>query len=182
MKPHILLRTATSEDHASVDTAFSAFDPASPAGYAAFLRAHARALFPVEEVLDTPDFPVPLRRRGPLLADDLAVLGQPLPEALRLPPPVGAAETFGIAYVLEGSRLGGGLIARSIPPGQPMAYLSAVHEPGEWRRFLQALDDAAGEHTDWIASAVAGARRTFALFSEAAAIEGAAFRRDRPAR
>ncbi|WP_420141145.1 hypothetical protein [Sphingomonas sp.] len=94
-----------------------------------------------------------------------------MPAPLPLDAPVGPAEAFGMAYVLDGSRLGGTMIARTVPAGLPKAYLSASHEPGEWRGFLASLDAAADGQESWIEAAITAARRVFALYAEAARCE-----------
>ena len=85
------LRAATAPDHDRVDAAYGAFDLADRIRYAVFLRAHARALPAAEAALAArpglPDF----RRRAPLLADDLAALGEPAPAPLRFALPKGEA-------------------------------------------------------------------------------------------
>ena len=133
-------------------------------------RAHARALPAAEAALAArpglPDF----RRRAPLLADDLAALGEPTPAPLRFALPDGEAAGWGALYVVEGSRLGGIMLARSVPADLPAAYLGARHRSGEWRTLLAALDQAAARAgTDrWIDEAIAGARATFDLYRRAA--------------
>jgi heme oxygenase (biliverdin-IX-beta and delta-forming) len=179
---HIRLRAATAEDHARVDEVFGAFDLSTRAGYAAFLRAHARALAAVEAALDGGSLPVPLRPRLPLLAADLKALGETIPAPLPLDAPAGPAEAFGMAYVLDGSRLGGAMIARTVPAGLPKAYLSASHEPGEWRGFLASLDAAANGQESWIEAAITAGRRVFALYADAAGLERRPLTADRSAR
>jgi heme oxygenase len=164
------LRSATASSHEAVDGAFSGFDLADAAGYARFLLAHARALPAVEAVLaGVADLP-PLRPRTALLAADLQALDLAMPPPLPFAAPEDAASAFGMAYVIEGSRLGGGLLAKRVPPGMPHAYLAAIHQPGEWRGFGQALDRAAGDDAAWTLQAIAAAKAVFALYGEAAAV------------
>lgn len=169
MQAHAQLRLATAADHDAVDAAFGAFDLTRREGYVTFLRAHARALPAVEQALRAGPLPITLRPREPLLAADLAALGGAMPAPLPLRTPADAAEAFGMAYVVEGSRLGGSMIARTLPPAFPNAYLSARHENGEWRRLLGRIEDASGGDPRWIAAATEAARRTFALYAAAAA-------------
>jgi heme oxygenase (biliverdin-IX-beta and delta-forming) len=171
MKPHVKLRAATAADHEAVDTAFSGFDLAERDGYVRFLRAHARALPPVEAAIGGHDLPVPLRSRADLIQADLHALGAAMPDPAAYVAPHDSAEAFGAAYVIEGSRLGGGLIAQGLPSGVPAAYLSAIHLRGEWRSLLQALDDAAGDDAEWLDRAIASARRVFGHYAAAAAEE-----------
>lgn len=163
------LRAATAGMHERVDAAFAGFDLADADGYAAFLVAHARALPGIEAALTRPGGLPPLRPRTPLLVADLAALGRVMPDAYPVAAPAGAAEAFGMAYVVEGSRLGGGVLAGRLRRDLPHAYLSATHLPGEWRAFGTALDAAAAGDPSWIAQATRAAERTFALYRRAAA-------------
>ncbi|BAI98084.1 hypothetical protein Sj15T_24820 [Sphingobium sp. TA15] len=157
------LRQATMESHQRVDDLFSHFSLEDSASYAAFLKAHARALAPLEEMA-RPDAP-----RLPLLARDLADLGETLPAPLAAPPSPSDACRWGVRYTLEGSRLGGAMLARRVGPGLPRAYLSAVHEKGGWAAFQRRLDDAAAEGGEpWIDDAIRGAQAAFGLFAAAA--------------
>lgn len=168
MPAHAHLRAATAGEHERVDKAFAGYDLAGPASYGAFLTAHARALPAVEAALAGADGLPPLRPRATLLAADLADLGLPRPDPLAIAGPRDLAEAFGMAYVLEGSRLGGGMLARGVPPALPRAYLTATHEPGEWRAFGQALDAAAGDDPAWLSRATEAAVGVFALYRRAA--------------
>ena len=88
---------------------------------------------------------------------------------------VAGAGRWGALYVIEGSRLGGQLLARSVPTGLPVAYLSSRHRPGEWRALLAAIEARGSEGGEaWRAAAVAGAQATFALYGEAATATRAA--------
>jgi heme oxygenase len=104
------------------------------------------------------------RPRAPLLAQDLVALGVKMPALLPLAPPTSAAAKAGMLYVIEGSRLGGGLLARQVPAGLPSAYLSATHLPGEWRALLARLDAEVDGATD----AIDSARTVFDLYKRAA--------------
>lgn len=163
MTTHRRLREATRIDHEAVDSAFARFDLSDRASYAAFLRAHAGAIGAVEPAI------APERPRLPLLAADLAALDEALPPPLPFTPPDAEAEgaRWGVRYTLEGSRLGGAMLARTVAPGLPIAYLSARHAQGEWRRFTDALDRAIGRE-DELAAAVAAARVVFGLFAAGA--------------
>jgi len=162
------LREATVANHQHVDDLFSDFSFDSPAEYGAFLKAHARAIAPLEQ-LARPESP-----RLPQLAADLAELGEALPQPLTMERQGGEGFRWGALYALEGSRLGGAMLERRVPPGLPRAYLSSVHGRGGWIAFQEALDEAAesgGE--DWIEGAIKGAEAAFALFAAAAAAERA---------
>jgi heme oxygenase (biliverdin-IX-beta and delta-forming) len=160
------LREATMVNHQRVDDLFSDFSLDSPAEYGAFLRAHARALAPLEQ-LARPDAP-----RLTRLMEDLAALGEVFPEPLAVEPEGSEAFRWGALYALEGSRLGGAMLERRVAPDLPRAYLSSVHGKGGWIAFQEALDEAAdGEGEDWINGAIQGAEAAFALFAAGAAAE-----------
>ena len=168
MTPVQRLRTHTSPAHDRVDAAFGAHDLAAREPYRAFLLAHARALPAAETAFATHDLPA-WRERTSLLAADLADLGEPLPAPLAFVLPDADGAAWGALYVTEGSRLGGIMLARTVPASLPSRYLGARHESGEWRALLSAID-AAGETggEDWIDGAIRGADACFALYARAA--------------
>ena len=160
------LRAATMESHQRVDDLFSHFSLASAPDYRAFLRAHARAIAALEPVAQ-PDSP-----RLALMAQDLAALGEAMPAPLSMPSTGGDGFRWGLLYALEGSRLGGAMLARQVAQDLPRAYLSAVHGKGGWIAFQQQLDDAAAKgDQDWLDDAIAGARTAFTLFEAGARAE-----------
>jgi heme oxygenase len=166
-----LLRSETAASHEAVDSIFGTHDLGDAAAYGRFLQAHARAL-PQAEAMAVSVWPA-LRRRTPLLAADLDALGLPAELAVDSGGE-GTPAHWGALYVVEGSRLGGGLLAKRVGQGLPVAYLSAVHEPGEWRAMRQAIDRAAdGQDKGWLEEMVAGAQATFALYAAAARDERA---------
>jgi heme oxygenase len=123
-----------------------------------------------EERMAMLPFAATLPVRTPLLAADLATLGLAMPDRLSLAKGDADAAAWGALYVVEGSRLGGAMLARQVPAGWPSAYLSAVHPPGGWRAIRAAIDHAAaGKDDRWIKALVTGARETFALYARAAA-------------
>jgi heme oxygenase len=163
----MVLRGATAADHETVDSAFGFFDLAVPSSYTALLLAHASVLGPLEKAVA--GLWSSWRPRLPFLASDLADLGHQVPAGDPLDP-ADDAQRWGMLYVLEGSRLGGGILAGRVGPGLPNRYLSAVHEGGSWRLFGDALEhSAAGQSDTWIQAAVAGAKLAFARFAHAAA-------------
>ena len=163
-----LLRARTRAAHDVVDAAFGAFGLQSASEYRRFLAAHARALSVCEPIAARvwPD----LRPRLPLIAQDLLALGTPFgPVGLPADPPADEAAAWGALYVVEGSRLGGGMLAQRVAADLPRAYLSAVHRPGEWRAIRAAID-VAGEGRDatWHTALVDGAMAVFARYEAAA--------------
>lgn len=138
------LRAATRDAHAVVDEAFGHFDLKDRAAYRQFLTAHARVVPVVEAWLDAhqPDDlqPWSLVRRTPGLLADLAELGSAAPDTVPFDPAHDAATACGVTYVMEGSRLGGGFLARQIGADLPRAYLGAPSQTALWRDFLAGLD------------------------------------------
>lgn len=167
-----MLRAATAAEHERVDRLFSRFDLARPEDYRAFLLAQARAFLPVEAALDQGAEDVigdwPRRRRADLLKADLAALAAPLPHRLETAPELhGAPRIMGAVYVLEGSRLGGAFLKRSVPPEFPHAFLGAKAGPGSWRKLLEMLDKIL-YGPERIDAAISSAKEVFMLFEAAA--------------
>ncbi len=165
------LRAATAGHHRRVDAAFSTAALGEAASYAAFLRAQAAAHLPVEDALAAggiaaivPDWAA--RRRSGLLRDDLAALGCAVPVAAGTIRLDGAAALLGALYVLEGSRLGGTLLRRSVAPGLPARFLGGG-DSAAWRSLLALLDERLT--TDAArGDAIAAAGAVFDLFETAA--------------
>ena len=172
------LRSATVSCHDRVDAAFSVFDLAGAYGYAAFLAAQAAALIPVEQAIEEagieavlPDWKQRTRRLA--LCRDLARLGQsPAPSVIFVAPD-GPAAMLGMAYVLEGSRLGGAVLLRRVLGGpHPMPstateYLRHGAGSGLWQSFLTTIEAAGFVGTD-LAKMTAGAVSVFGAFENAA--------------
>ena len=173
--PRFALREATAACHDRVDVAFGRFDLSDAADYGRFLRAHARAFLPAEAALDAaaaetllPDWPD--RRRSGWLKADLAALGLDAPAPLDAPVPATAPAIWGMLYVLEGSRLGGAMLARSVAAGLPKSYLDSGQPGADWRNFLAALEVALAD-TVALEAARQAAEHLFALFERAARTE-----------
>ncbi len=162
------LRAATASDHDAVDAGFGRYDLTNADDYRAFLIAHARALPAVEAWLAAIPGLAAVRSRGGALAEDLAALGEDMPTPMTFDVPASTAAGWGAMYVVEGSRLGGIMLSRSVPDGMPSAYLAAKHLSGEWRALLAAID---GEPADeaWIEEAIVGAKAAFELYRRAPA-------------
>lgn len=166
------LRAHTSDCHAAVDDIFGRFDLADPIAYRAFLSAHARIIPAVEVGLEEAGIGSllldwPARRRRHLLVADLADLGAQTPPLLPVPPFEGHAALWGAAYVLEGSKLGGAMLAKRVPASLPSRYLAPLGPKGGARSFMDALDVAVTDE----ARAIEAARTVFALFRNAAELQ-----------
>lgn len=117
------------------------------------------------------------RRRMPNLVHDLAAFGFDEEKCLQLPrceqaAGLGAdtATALGSLYVLEGSRLGGRLIARHLAehaawlPAQGLRYFADEETGASWRRLGLVLDDAA--QAGGMAAMERGALLTFAMLQD----------------
>lgn len=167
---HEALRAATRDNHDRVDALFGRFDIAQPEDYRRFLQAHAAAFLGVETALDEiglerliEDWPA--RRRNALIRADIAALGDTPPDPVPFPIASDAA-AIGAAYVLEGSRLGGAVLARRIGEGLPNGYLATPLPAGAWRKFLEKLDSTLYEPS-MVADAATAARAVFDRFEAA---------------
>lgn len=140
----VALRAATADAHARVDRIYSTFDLARRADYGLFLQAQAAALLPLECALDAGAAPHlgldwQRRRRTGAILHDLDTLSLPVPRSQSLPPIDRPGAALGTLYVLEGSRLGGALLARSVPSEYPAAFLAPAPTT-LWRAFLEILE------------------------------------------
>ncbi|MCC8628166.1 biliverdin-producing heme oxygenase [Xanthomonas vesicatoria] len=151
------------------------------ASYAQILRRHHALLAGFEEHLgDWLDTLVGngwhYRRRVPALRADLRALDQPLDLPIALPATRSDAARWGMLYVVEGSQLGGRVIARGLRQHQP-GLADALHyfeladeDPAGWRRFQAVLDQRLDSpHTQ--AAAIDGAHAMFAHFHTCLAAE-----------
>jgi heme oxygenase len=166
MSAAVALRAATARAHDAVDAAYARFDLGDRDSYAAFLTAHARVLPPVEEWLAAAPALPAFAPRAAALAADLATLGVAMPAPLNVTIDPDPAAAWGVFYVVEGSRLGGVMLARSVAPNLPHAYLTAAHGSGGWRT-IRAQIDAADTGGDWTDRAVAAAEQCFAWYGQA---------------
>lgn len=167
-----MLRVATRAAHDRVDALFAGLNLANPADYRRFMTAQAAAFLPAEAALDAAgaaaSFPYwDQRRRSVPLRADLDALGLALPAAQANLSFGSPAEVAGGVYVLEGSRLGGAMLARSVAPDLPHAFLTATQPPGQWRIFLDQLEQVLASSVQR-REAVTGAGRIFDLFADAA--------------
>ncbi len=172
------LKHATRGAHDRLDALFSALDLTDPNGYRRFLAVQGKVLPRCEAILAAsgaahllPDWT--LRVRTPALAHDLAAIGGQATAVHGDVAAAGPAASFGMMYVLEGSRLGGAVLARRVDANEDPAcrgatrYLRHGVGQGLWPSFVSALD-AAECVADDLAACIAGAAQTFALFEAAA--------------
>ncbi|WP_148716235.1 biliverdin-producing heme oxygenase [Chitinolyticbacter meiyuanensis] len=176
MSLRLTLRDATRDLHHELDALLDDAPFADAARYARFLRRQAAALVPLEAALEAagvaallPDWPQ--RRRSAALQADLALLGELPRQYPVLDQACDPAASWGLLYVLEGSRLGARQLKRALDAQGDTAMRAAsnylAHGEGlplwpDFLRRLEALDPAVH------APAQAGARQAFGLFLAAA--------------
>lgn len=173
-----LLRAATLTAHEQVDARFSRFDLTTLAGYRVFLSAHWSVLPALEATLSLAGAATllsdwPLRLRASALAADLAAVGKIAVPADNIDPePITRPAMLGMLYVLEGSRLGGAVLARRVAASPDARCREATRylRHGERRRFwpsFVAMFDALPLVADHIDEVITGARAAFDLFADA---------------
>jgi heme oxygenase len=176
----LVLRAATSEDHAALEATplmqvLSSCAP-TPAQYLEYLSRQRDLHVALEAVL-APWLPVAwgserLIKRYWLESDIRALLptrsALPVPVPIRLHCIASLAEALGTLYVLEGSTLGLRMIENRLPPGHPGLGSAGrfIRGYGEshglrWRTFLDSLEALPAQ--DW-PQATAAARATFRIF------------------
>lgn len=130
--------------------------------YEMALRLHAAYFGPAWELEQ--------RYRAPLILEDLAQLGFPAapPLCLAMPPLRTRAQLLGAMYVLEGSTLGGQVIARQLDKAGITShafFTGRAERTGPlWKAFCQLLGEAAAPEDQ--AAVVASAILTFQTLSE----------------
>ena len=175
-----LLREATAEDHASVEGTVPLMDPElSLAGYVEVLRrmhgvvagweSTAAAVAPawLQE-------PLRQRSRLALLEGDIRFLGGDAGGSLgpEMPRFANDAELMGAMYVMEGSRLGGQLIARHLerqfrlmsPQGNAYFLGHGERTGATWKEFLGLLEERVPDSRT--GDVVRGAKAMFRTFGE----------------
>ena len=166
-----MLRHATDAAHRRLDAAMGVHDLSDPAGYRAFLAAHARALPALEDALARGGFAAALPgwaegRRTAALWADLRGMGAAVAPMRHAALSGGAA--WGAAYVLEGSRLGARVLLRRAQAGGSAEVAANTrflsHGGGvRWRAFLDALEAALADDAAAVQARI-GACAAFALF------------------
>lgn len=174
------LRERTAAAHVAAEAAF-ALDVrlASREAYTELLVALRGFYRPVEAALVsvdgweglTPSVDVAARCRAARLDEDLARLGwdERKPARAMTPPALGSlARALGCLYVLEGSALGGRIIARqarrALGEDVPVSFFSSagrVDLGADWRSLQGALDVFGADNAPARDAAVAAAKDTF---------------------
>ena len=168
-RAHAALRAATFDCHQRVDEIYSSAQLDDRVSYGNFLCAQAAALLPVEAALDqlgmadlVEDWPE--RIRGQHLIRDMVELGIAKPEPIERPTLSSPPEMLGALYVLEGSRLGGKLLRRSVPSNFPTRFL-AGESLESWALFLMRLDQLIDNDAER-SGAIDGAHAVFSVFEK----------------
>lgn len=171
MSAHEHLRRETRAAHERVDARFSGLDLKDPADYRRFVALHAAAFLPLEQALTdagaarlVDDWDA--MRRTPELEADLVALGLPVPPRSSGPTFANDAEMLGAIYVLEGSRLGGAVLRKTVDPAFPHRFLAHPQPAGRWRALVALMERNLYESVQ-IDSAVQAALGAFAYFEEA---------------
>ena len=146
--------------------------------YRLYLRAMYGFHAPIEEMfvgdsdLAEHGFGAPLRRKAPLLLGDLRALGDHVPPiwCTVLPDSSSLARRLGIAYVLEGSTLGGRFILAHMPAqlaGVPTAFLQGYGPStgASWKAYAAIAERLLATRV-LLDDAIAGARDTFECLIE----------------
>lgn len=176
------LRAKTAQVHEALDSNLThAFEQVDQ--YIAFLRASYRVLSSLDSALGRL-VQRPMAERCAQLAADLQLLGQPAPLDRELHGaastwhPADVAEAMGSAYVVEGSRLGGLVLAKVVERQLGSSATNYLRGKGPltkdlWRDFMRELD-AWGEQASPAERqrAAEGAIATFSAYTRCFADEG----------
>lgn len=168
------LRDQTRPLHDQLDQLAASLRLETREDYRRFLIAHAQAVYPLEAALEDggvarlrPDWAD--RRRSKALSADLEDLGTAV--ATHRQAPISDPDfATGCLYVLEGSRLGGRLLARQVATsGDPVVqgavrYLTHGNGTDLWRSFVEQLNSNVHISTDRV---VDGALHGFGTFIQA---------------
>ena len=187
--PRSVLRAATQDRHERLDQ--SLVIGGAEAGYAdyiVYVAALRGWLAPVEEAVWNRPWPEELlaaRRRGKVAWIDAdlqaaraaAVAVPALPTCTRLPAGLqDDAYALGVAYVIEGSQLGGRMMAKRLQRDFPQHAFRYMEGYGAdlgalWKRFIEFLPSQLRD-ADALDRAVAGARDAFDSLSDWLALCG----------
>ncbi len=172
------LRRETAAAHAAVEAAAGL--PARVtdiAAYTACLEKFFRLFAPLEAELagfgEWAGIGIDLaaRHRTADLAADLAALGRAVPPPVAGPPPANFPQALGMLYVLEGSTLGGKILAaafaRQLGPGIAAAsrFFSPARPAAGWAEFRAALDRYGAANPAACPQVIAGALASFGRFA-----------------
>lgn len=135
------------------------------AGYTELLAQIAAFHFTVGREFDRGD------ERRQMLSRDLEILGSPAPQRLRWNSPTTGSAGLGVAYVVEGSSLGGKVIYRQLDYlfGHSAAgrhfFRGSTSDRQRWQALCRDLE-AEGQNPDAIQEIIDGAAAAFAFFEQ----------------
>jgi heme oxygenase len=174
------VRRVTRPLHDRVEQAFAATDTAwTTARYARLLRVTYAVVAPLERAvqdrLGALFAAPPPSTRAERIEGDLAALGEAPPPTQDALTTASDADALGVGYVLQGSLLGGAVIARQVraacdPKIVQMRYVEMYGAalPSVWRQYCAALNDFGLRATDEERHRVVdAATRTFAMYDAA---------------
>ena len=181
-----LLRVETRDEHMALEVAFGSDARLEDrTTYGQLLTALRGFYAPLEDALTrvagwsglTPPINVGARLRTALIDQDLARLGLPVPSALASTDALlsgSLASGIGCLYVLEGTALGGQIVARraraKLGISLPVAFFSSAGRPdlrADWRGLQHALDASAESWgTAGTLETIVSARQTFTAMGE----------------
>lgn len=155
------LRTRTADAHARLDERLARAGGLTAQRYPAFLRASLAVIAPLEPALARwlPAVAAPSRAAA-LRADLAALAGDAAVAPTDVPALDSHAAACGAAYVVEGSALGGLVLAERV---------EAVHGPAAPTRYLRLRGRATAEHWRSFLAELARAERGFAAADRDAA-------------
>jgi heme oxygenase len=172
------LRSACEGVHTRLDARLSAFSFDDRKSYARMLSGFSGPVTALESALATGVasrlfYDLPERLRSVPLSLDLNDLGGPF--HFRAGEPItDEAEAFGVLYVLEGSRLGGRILAKRASEShdtkvqRATRYFRHAERAGHWQSFLARLEQSKAV-MDAPERAAAAALAAFAAFEAALA-------------
>ncbi|MXP08841.1 biliverdin-producing heme oxygenase [Pseudoblastomonas halimionae] len=163
-----ILRSETRDAHDRLDTAVTSLDLADPDSYRDFLTFQYAARLPVEQWLASQAEAPTLPPTTPLIAQDLAALGAPLPLTRMFGRSLDNG-AIGVAWALAGSHLGNRAILHGLKNDSafagPTAFLADERMRDAWRDLLPHLE--APPHEAYAERAVYAASKVFVHFNEA---------------
>ncbi|WP_062016248.1 biliverdin-producing heme oxygenase [Aureimonas sp. AU4] len=171
------LRADTREAHEALDARFSPMMAGDAGRYALFLLMNRDAHAAIEPLLSASPLAGEWRATGRLEAarQDCRILGLPAERAVPAPPELDAgtrAGALGLAYVLEGSRLGAKYLLRALAraPARnpfPTHYLEASSDAGPFTGLMRAMARESFSPAE-LSRSTEVARHTFRFFGRLA--------------
>lgn len=145
MSARFALKAEVDTAHDHLDRRMARLDLGDRADYSTFLKLHGAVLPALEEQLARGGLGqlIPSwesNRRTAALAADLAAMAVSPPPAITVDLDSQLETLLGAAYVLEGSRLGGQVLARQVPDDFPDAFLRGQGNIAPWPELIAALE------------------------------------------